>query len=355
MKNSSNQKYWYFRFPEDFFEDINIRKLETMRDGFEFVVILLKLYCLAVKDGGTFQVPTNDKGDVDFNLIANIVRHTTQNVFDAIEAFVDLGLMEVVTSIEKTSFRAFQVENMTGQSSKEADVKRLQRAQLEQQKQELLPSQTEEVYRLGIYENILLTATELSKVTSEYINADNLIKRLSVKKKSDKEYNTKYQSDFEALMELLLREGIVSGSEPDEAPGVPRGVFNNVKLSAAEWDTLCKKFAEPEKLINHISKRLYEGGYKMPSHYAFAVKCGKEDGWLTVADKLLAEETAKRAKLAEDEMCKELEAEKDKEVEEFKRRKKEELGFESDEELSEYLAAQRATLTEKINKTFSNK
>lgn len=354
MKNST-QKYWYFRFPEDFFEDINIRKLETMRDGFEFVVILLKLYCLAVKDGGTFQVPTNDDGGVDFVLISNIVRHSPQNVYDAIKAFVELGLMEIVTSVEKTSFRAFQVENMTGRSSKEADAKRLQRAQQEQQKQELLPSQIEDVYRLGIYENILLTASELSKVTSEYSNADNLIKRLSVNKKSDKDYSTKYQTDYEALMELIKKEGVIAGSDPDEAPGVPKGVFNNVKLSAAEWDTLCKKFAEPEKLINHISKRIYEGGYKMPSHYAFAVKCGNEDGWLTVADKLLAEEAAKRAKSAEDEMCKELEAEMDKEVEAFYRRKKEELGFKTDEEVSEYFTEQRASLSDIINKTFSKK
>lgn len=355
MKNGTNQKYWYFRFPEDFFEDINIRKLETMRDGFEFVVILLKLYCLAVKDGGTFQVPTTDKGGVDFSLIANIVRHSVQNVFDAITAFVELGLMEVVTSVEKTSFRAFQVENMTGRSSKEADAKRLQRAHQEEQRKKQIPSPEEETYRLGVYDNILLTAAELSEVTSKYSNAENLIKRLSVSKKSDKDYDAKYQSDYAALTELLKREGIISGTDPDEAPGVPKGVFNNVRLSADEWNTLCKKFAEPEKLVNYISKRLYEGGYKMPSHYAFAVKCGNEDGWLTVADKLIKEDSAKKAKEAEDELCKKFEAEKDKEVAEYRKRKKEELGLETDEELEAYLAEQRANLAEKLSKSFVGK
>ena len=353
MEEKFRQKYWYFRFPEDFFEDINIRKIELMRGGAEFILILLKLYCKSVRDGGTFRVPTTDEGSVDFNLIANVVSSDAQTVYDAIKIFVNLGLMEVVTDAEYTNIRAFMVENMTGSSSKEADLKRLQRAK--EKDSSILPGSAEDVYELGIYNNIRLTKDELMEITSKYSNADSLIKRLSIKKKSDKEFNTKYQNDFEALTELLSKEGITVSSQSNDAPGVPRGVFNNVKLSVTEWDKLCLKFADPEGLVNHISKQIYEHGYDMPSHYAFAVKCGNEDKWQTVAEKIQAEEKKAEAQAAEDELCKKLEAEKDKEVEAFYSRKKEELGLETDEEVSAYLASQRVNLSEKINKAFSNK
>ncbi len=240
-----------------------------------------------------------------------------------------------------------------GHAALEADLKRLQRAK--EKDSSILPGSAEDVYELGIYNNIRLTKDELMEITSKYSNADSLIKRLSIKKKSDKEFNTKYQNDFEALTELLSKEGLPVSSQSNDAPGVPRGVFNNVKLSVTEWDKLCRKFADPEGLVNHISKQIYEHGYDMPSHYAFAVKCGNEDKWQTVAEKIQAEEKKAEAQAAEDELCKKLEAEKDKEVEAFYSRKKEELGLETDEEVSAYLASQRVNLSEKINKAFSNK
>ena len=43
-------EYWYFRFNEHFFDDIKIAQMETLPGGFEMLVILLKLYCLSVKE-----------------------------------------------------------------------------------------------------------------------------------------------------------------------------------------------------------------------------------------------------------------------------------------------------------------
>lgn len=41
--------YWYFRFTDHFFDDLEILRMENLpaNAGYEYIVILLKLYCLS--------------------------------------------------------------------------------------------------------------------------------------------------------------------------------------------------------------------------------------------------------------------------------------------------------------------
>lgn len=52
--------YGYFRFPKWFFDDMEILRLDTLpaNVGYEYIVILLKIYCLSVENGGYIKIRT---------------------------------------------------------------------------------------------------------------------------------------------------------------------------------------------------------------------------------------------------------------------------------------------------------
>ena len=52
MATENNQKYYYLKLREDFFEREEIVILESMPDGFLYSNILMKLYLRSLKDAG---------------------------------------------------------------------------------------------------------------------------------------------------------------------------------------------------------------------------------------------------------------------------------------------------------------
>lgn len=297
--------YWYFRFSDNFFDDLEIIRMQTLPGsmGYEFLVILLKLYCRSTKQGGFLKIRTATTGGIDYRVIATAIKH--QDV-DAVKAaiiyFLEVGLLQIVEAVDYTTFLVPGVQNNIGKSSKNADrMRRIRaeenKAELETENKDLLPPpQNEKMYKYGLTKNIELSPKDVQELCEVYENADVIINEASAFKTANGK-KVKGKSDIEIVKQIAQKRGIKQST--DKKSDVPCGIFNNVRLTAAEWEKLCKEFADPKGLIDYISQRIYSGGYVMPSHYAFAVKVGREDGWQTLGERLREEQVKEEEKLAE--------------------------------------------------------
>lgn len=354
-KETQDSRYWFFRFPENFFDNNAILETETLinNTGYIYIVILLKLYCLTVRDGGTFTIPATAEGGIDYINIGHRIRFNDTNTLKAaIEHLSNVGLIYVTNDPAEPSFStepklmttiyAPQIENMTESVKPSSDVRRFQRAENQKAARHALPEAevNEPVIEkrlFGEFRNVAISENEFTQLKSIFDGVDSIIDELSIEKLAfGKEAAP--ESDYDELVRRTVLKASEQNMKSDEDYGeVPKGTFNNVKISPKEWAKLCREFVEPEKLINHISSQIYKHSYKMPSHYGFAVKCGREDGWETIAQRKEKEaaELAQKMKQAELEAI--ADAEKDAEVEPFYTQKAKELGVATAQEAADIM------------------
>lgn len=127
---SDNKKYYYFRFSENFLNSSEMIVLESMQDGYLYSNILMKLYCLSLKDEGrlmlTERIPYNPE------TLAQVTRHQVGTVKSALQIFRDLELIEVLDS---GAIYMTDIQNLIGKSGTEADRKREYRARISAEKE----------------------------------------------------------------------------------------------------------------------------------------------------------------------------------------------------------------------------
>lgn len=197
---SNNKKYYYLKLKETFFNSDEIILIESMQDGMLFSNILLKLYLLSLKFNGFLRL--NENMNYTAQMIATLTRHEVGTVERALKVFYEFGL---ILSTADGSIYMADIEGMVGESSTEADRKRLARANANKGKTaDICPSnvrvlsekcppeieiekETEiktdidsdrEIY--GRYKNVSLTPSEYESLKNEYpVYADKYIERLS--------------------------------------------------------------------------------------------------------------------------------------------------------------------------------
>jgi len=126
---SDSKKYYYLKLKENFFDSEELMVLESMPDGYMYSNILLKLYLRGVKNNGKLMV--NERIPYNSTMLSNVTRHPTAVVEKAIQTFIDLGLIEVM---ENGAIYLLDIQNFIGESSTEADRKRLYRTKIEAEK-----------------------------------------------------------------------------------------------------------------------------------------------------------------------------------------------------------------------------
>lgn len=219
-------EYWYFRFNEHFFDDIKIAQMETLPGGFEMLVILLKLYCLSVKERGMFRLP-NANGEPDYEALAKLTRHPRRTLEMAIQYFVSMGFVEIIIGhdVGETIFKTPKLENMIGKSSKEADRKRLARSR---QQQNELPENTDErktkCDKYGVFNNVYLRKDEYKALDEKYKNANELIDRVSIYKE---QFKKDYENDYAAVLSFAFKDG-------EEKPDMSKAREREVKMLETE-------------------------------------------------------------------------------------------------------------------------
>ena len=129
---SDNQKYYYIRIKEDFFEKEDIKILQSMDDGYLFSDILMKLYLRSLKDNGKLMfkdhIPYNSK------MISTITNHSVAVVEKAIMIFKNLGLIDI---LDNGAIFMLDIQNFIGKSSSEADRKKEYRKRIEEERKNL--------------------------------------------------------------------------------------------------------------------------------------------------------------------------------------------------------------------------
>ena len=129
-----NQKYYYMRLKDNFFDSEEMKLLESMPEGYLYSNILLKLYLLSLKDNGRLCF----KGAIPYSpeMIAGITRHQVGTVKQALQLFRQMELIEVLDS---GVIYMLNIQNFIGQSSTEADRKKEYRNRIESEKRAPLP------------------------------------------------------------------------------------------------------------------------------------------------------------------------------------------------------------------------
>lgn len=191
---AENQKYFYLKLKDNFFDTDEMIVLESMPDGYLYSNILLKLYLRSLKYTGRLMF----NGRIPFNsaMLAQVTRHNVGVVEKAIQIFQELGLVEV---LDNGAIYMIDIQNFIGKSTTEADRIREYRLKIEREKtctnvQLLNDKNTPELelklekeldtnkeikiekekppkptkHKYGEYNNVLLTDEEMQRLQAEF-------------------------------------------------------------------------------------------------------------------------------------------------------------------------------------------
>jgi len=135
---ADNEKYYYIKLKDNYFEQDNIKVLESMKNGHVYSLIIIKLYLKASKTDGQLMMTQRIPYDPNnVGVLASVIGHDVDHVKEAIRLGIELDLIKVIDGKE---IWMTEIQNMIGQSSTEADRVRLYRKKLDEK---LLPESTD--------------------------------------------------------------------------------------------------------------------------------------------------------------------------------------------------------------------
>ena len=119
---SDNKKYYYIRLKDSFFDSDEMKVMESMKDGYLYGNILLKLYLRSLKNNGCLML--NERIPYNAEMLAIITGHQVGTVKQALTVFKDLGLIEV---LDNGAIYMLDIQNFIGNGSSDGDRKRADR------------------------------------------------------------------------------------------------------------------------------------------------------------------------------------------------------------------------------------
>nr|DAX90569.1 MAG TPA: DnaD like replication protein [Caudoviricetes sp.] len=127
---SDNKKYYYLRLKDNFFDGDELKILESMKDGYLYSNILLKLYLRSLKNDGKLVV--NDRIPYNAEMLASVTGHQVGTIKQALSMFKELGLIEI---LENGAIYMLDIQNFIGKGSTEADRRRVYDRKIAQEKE----------------------------------------------------------------------------------------------------------------------------------------------------------------------------------------------------------------------------
>jgi uncharacterized phage protein (TIGR02220 family)/predicted phage replisome organizer len=236
---ADNEKYYYIKLKDSYFDQDNIKVLESMKNGHIYSLIIIKLYLKASKTDGQLMMTQRIPYDPNnVNILANVIGHDVDHVKEAIRLGVELDLIRV---IEGREIWMTEIQNMIGQSSTEADRIRSYRKKLDEK---LLPESTDvQMYDKSTPEIEIETETETETEketdteidTRDQIPYDEIISYLN-EKTSSRYRNTE---TTKRLIHARLEEGFTK-----------EDFFKVIDNKASSWkNTEWEKYLRPETLF----------------------------------------------------------------------------------------------------------
>lgn len=226
---AENKKYYYLKLKEGFFDSEEIKILESMKDGYIYSNILLKLYLRSLRNEGRLMyrnvIPYTPE------VLATLTGHQVGTVEKALEVFKRLELIEV---LDNGAIYMMDIQNFIGQSSTEADRQRAYYARVKAEKR--LP---------GIPQK-----------------EDGEEERPAPEEKPEPKSNkaiTKYTTDFEELWSIYPRKADKAQAYKKYKARLEDGFFHEQLLQAVRnYAEQCRRDRTEEKYIKHAKTFLGE-------------------------------------------------------------------------------------------------
>lgn len=198
---ADNRKYYYLKLKEDFFDTDEMKILESMKDGYLYSNILLKLYLKSLSNSGRLMyrnvIPYTPE------ILATLTGHQVGTVEKALDVFKKLDLIEM---LDNGAIYMMDIQNFIGQSSSEADRQREYYNRMKAEKEALAGESTE--------------TPELPEPKEPV---------LPVEQKSNKAIGN-YTTDFEELWEAYPRK--LFYNEAAKGKMFPEGAMLDVRIIA---------------------------------------------------------------------------------------------------------------------------
>lgn len=162
-------KYYWLKIKKDFYKRHDIKILESMPNGVEYVWFYLKLMMESIDHEGMLRF--NEFIPYDDNMLATITGTNVDIVRSAMKLFVQLGMIDI------TDDRTIYIETvakMIGSESQSAERVRKHR----ELKSDVVPmienlyEEKEVKHKHGEYKHVMLTDTELERLKKDYPNVD---------------------------------------------------------------------------------------------------------------------------------------------------------------------------------------
>ena len=118
------KKYFWLRLRKDFFKRHDVRILEAMPNGKEYLMFYLKLLTESIDHEGALRFSENMPYSAE--MLATIANTTADIAEGAIEALINLEMVEL---LEDGTLKMIGIENMIGFETKWAEKKRKYRQQ----------------------------------------------------------------------------------------------------------------------------------------------------------------------------------------------------------------------------------
>ena len=221
---ADNRKYYYLKLKEGFFESEEIKILESMKDGYIYSNILLKLYLRSLRNEGRLMfrnvIPYTPE------ILAMLVGHQVGTVEKALKVFRELELIEI---LDNGAIYMMDIQNFIGQSSTEADRQRAYYARVKSEK------------------NLLEEPKDETETAEK--------KELAPDKKPEAKSNkaiSKYSTDFEEFWSIYPRKADKAQAYKKYKARLEDGYSHEELLQAAKkYSEQCKRDRTEEKYIKH--------------------------------------------------------------------------------------------------------
>ncbi len=116
---SDNKKYYYIKLKDNYFDQDNVKILESVPNGHIYSLIIVKLYLKATKYGGQLKMTDTIPYDPSkIEILANVLNHDVSHVKEAIKISNELGIISIKNSGDMWMS---EIQNFIGTSSTEAD------------------------------------------------------------------------------------------------------------------------------------------------------------------------------------------------------------------------------------------
>jgi predicted phage replisome organizer len=113
---SDNKKYYYLKLKDNFYDRPEIKAIESMESGYEYISIMQKMYLRSLERDGKLMI--TDTIPYDLKTLGKVLGHKQETINAAVNLFEQFGLLKIM---DDKSIYMTEIQSFIGHSSTEAD------------------------------------------------------------------------------------------------------------------------------------------------------------------------------------------------------------------------------------------